>query len=501
MSNSLEKQKAIIVIFGATGDLARRKLYPSIYRLVQNGEISDDFAVIGTARRPWTDETFREKVEESIRHTESSESGQDMADFLSHFYYHALDVNDDTSYQDLAALLTKLELQYDTEGNRIFYLAMAPEYFGVIANNIKAHGMKDSPGWSRLMIEKPFGHNLTSAKELNNEIRKAFDEEQIYRIDHYLGKEMVQNIEVIRFANGIFEHLWNNRFIDNIQVTSSEVLGIEDRIHYYEKSGAVRDMLQNHMLQMVALLAMEPPITLAPEEIRSEKIKAFRAFRKIASDEIDDYFVRGQYGNNGQGKLDSLGYREEDEMLTESNTETYVAGKIMIDNYRWAGVPFYVRTGKRMTQKTTKIVVEFKDIPMNLYYKDKGRKHPNLLVINISPNEGVALYLNAKKAGTGNEAEPINLSYNHDESDGLNTPEAYEKLLYDCMAGDTTNFAHWDEVSLTWDFVDVVLENWKSQEANFPNYPVGSMGPKAANDLLEKDQRHWWSIETGKYHE
>src|SRR5699024_2827419 len=320
--------------------------------------------------------------------------------------------------------------------------------------------MKESEGWTRLMIEKPFGHNLSSARELNNEIRTAFDEEQIYRIDHYLGKEMVQNIEVIRFANGIFEHLWNNRFIDNIQVTSSESIGVEERISYYDTSGAVRDMLQNHMLQMVALLAMEPPITLEPAEIRSEKIKVLRAMRNIHSNEVNDYFVRGQYGNNGEGGADSIGYREEAPELSESNTETYVAGKVMIDNYRWAGVPFYIRTGKRMTQKATKIVVEFKDIPMNLYYKHKEEKHPNLLVINISPEEGITLYLNAKKTGTGNQAKPINLSYNHDKSDGINTPEAYEKLIYDCMVGDTTNFTHWDEVSLTWNFVDTLLEAW-----------------------------------------
>src|SRR5699024_4794995 len=316
-------------------------------------------------------------------------------------------------------MMRVLETKYNTQGNRMFYLAMAPEYFGVIANNLKKHGMKDSPGWTRLMIEKPFGHNLTSARELNNEIRTTFDEDQIYRIDHYLGKEMVQNIEVIRFANGIFEQLWNNRFIDNIQVTSSEALGVEERINYYETSGAVRDMLQNHMLQMVAVLAMEPRITCERAESRSEKIKALGALRKIDTDEVNDYFVRGQYGNNGEGKPDSIGYREEAEELSESNTETYVAGKVMLDNYRWAGVPFYIRTGKRMTKKTTKIVVEFKDIPMNLYYKHKEEKHPNLLVINISPDEGITLYLNAKKTGAGNQAEPINLSYNHDKSDGI----------------------------------------------------------------------------------
>lgn len=498
MSNIWKKPKAVIVIFGATGDLAKRKLYPSIYRLVQNGEISDDFAVVGTARRPWTHEVFRGKVKESISQNETSE--HDLDDFLSHFYYHPLDVSNAASFEEMEELLKSLETAHNTEGNRLFYLAMAPEYFGVIANNLKDHGMKDSEGWTRLMIEKPFGHNLSSARELNNEIRTAFDEEQIYRIDHYLGKEMVQNIEVIRFANGIFEHLWNNRFIDNIQVTSSESIGVEERISYYDTSGAVRDMLQNHMLQMVALLAMEPPITLEPAEIRSEKIKVLRAMRNINSNEVNDYFVRGQYGNNGEDGADSIGYREEAPELHESNTETYVAGKVMIDNYRWAGVPFYIRTGKRMTQKATKIVVEFKDIPMNLYYKHKEEKHPNLLVINISPEEGITLYLNAKKTGTGNQAKPINLSYNHDKSDGINTPEAYEKLIYDCMVGDTTNFTHWDEVSLTWNFVDTLLEAWGKEKADFPNYSVGTMGPKKADELLEKDGNHWWPLNGNTYY-
>lgn len=485
--NNQEKPKATIVIFGATGDLAKRKLFPSIYRLVQNGKIGDDFAVIGTARRPWTNDILREKVKQSIGNNDVSEAELDT--FASHFYYHPFDVTESASYLELEALLQDLEATYQTEGNRIFYLAMAPEFFGTIANNLKDHGMKDSGGWTRLVIEKPFGNDLSSAKELNNEIRAAFDEEQIYRIDHYLGKEMVQNIEVIRFANGIFEHLWNNRFIANIQVTSSEALGVEERATYYDRSGAVRDMMQNHMLQMVALLAMEPPIKLTPEEIRSEKVKVLRALRQMGTENVDDYFVRGQYG---RGPDHHTGYREEAPELAESNTETFVAGKVMIDNYRWAGVPFYIRTGKRMTEKSTQIIVEFEDIPMNLYYKDNTEKHPNLLVINISPNEGITLYLNAKKAGTGNQAQSVRLAYNNDGINGINTPEAYEKLIYDCMIGDTTNFTHWNEVALTWEFVDPILEKWKTTTPDFPNYQAGTMGPETANKLLQQDGFHWW---------
>ncbi|MDY0404591.1 glucose-6-phosphate dehydrogenase [Virgibacillus sp. 179-BFC.A HS] len=485
------KPKAVIVIFGATGDLAKRKLYPSIYRMYRNGKIAD-FAVIGAARRPWTNETLRENVEASVKDLDMND--QDLQAFSSHFYYQPVDVTQSSSYQDLNHLIQELEGAYQTDGNRVFYLAMAPEFFGLIAKNLKAHGLKEGAGWTRLVIEKPFGHDLPSAKQLNKEIRSAFEEEQIYRIDHYLGKEMVQNIEVIRFANGLFEHLWNNRFISNIQITSSESLGVEERARYYDHSGATRDMAQNHMMQMVALLAMEPPINLTTEEVRSEKIKVLRAMRHIKPDEVDDYFVRGQYG---PGEIDGVsvkGYREETDELQHSDTETFVAGKIMIDNYRWAGVPFYIRTGKRMTEKSTKIVVEFRNIPMNLYYEKKEDQHPNLLVINISPEEGVTLYLNAKKDQVGH-AEPIKLAYNNNFTDhGINTPEAYEKLLYDCLLGDATNFTHWDEVALSWSFIDAILAGWRKKQPDFPNYAAGKMGPDASDALLKKDGHHWWPI-------
>ncbi|MBP1971518.1 glucose-6-phosphate 1-dehydrogenase [Virgibacillus natechei] len=490
--NNQQNPKAIIVIFGATGDLAKRKLFPSIYRLYQSGKISEDFAVIGLARRSWSNEILRDKVGESIEDAFSSR--EDLEHFKSHFYYQSFDVTDSGSYQGLNDLILELEGMYHTEGNRIFYLAMAPEFFGTIAINLKTYCLKDNAGWARLVIEKPFGHDLPSAQLLNNQIREAFDEDQIYRIDHYLGKEMVQNIEVIRFANGIFEHLWNNRFISNIQVTSSESLGVEDRARYYDHSGATRDMVQNHMLQMVALLAMEPPIKLTTDEIRSEKIKALRAIRPIKSDEVDESFVRGQYDDGVLNGEQLHGYREEAEELANSNTETYVAGKIMIDNFRWAGIPFYIRTGKRMAEKSINIVVEFKDIPMNLYHQDESDRNPNLLVINIQPNEGITLYLNAKKTGHGSVAQPIQLSYNNNGAHSINTPEAYEKLLYDCMLGDATNFTHWDEVAYSWSYIDSILQAWEKKEPDFPNYASGSMGPKEADELLEKNGHHWWSI-------
>lgn len=487
-----QEPRALIVIFGATGDLAMRKLYPSIFNLCRNGQIDENVAIIGAARKPWNHAEFRQHVLESI--SGKLEANDDPESFLSRFYYQQVDVTDEASYKELHHLVIDLEEKYDTDGNRMFYLAMAPEFFGMIAQRIDRFGLKNSDGWTRLVIEKPFGHDLASAQKLNNEVREAFDEDQIYRIDHYLGKEMVQNIEVIRFANGIFGHLWNNQFISNIQITSSESLGVEERFHFYNQSGAARDMVQNHMLQMLALLAMEPPITLDTDEVRSEKIKVFRAMRRIKPEKVDEYFVRGQYDRGEINGKPVISYQEEHEDLAGSNTETFVAGKIYIDNYRWAGVPFYIRTGKRMAEKAAKIVVEFKNMPMNLYYDEKDKQQPNLLVINVQPEEGVTLHLNAKSNKPGTQAEPIKLSYLYNHKSGMRSPEAYEKLLLDCMLGDATNFTHWDEVALSWAFIDSVIEGWKRKKPNFPNYKAGTMGPDAAHELLEKDGFHWWPI-------
>ncbi len=488
-----EKPTALIMIFGATGDLAKRKLFPSLYRLYQKGKLSERFAVVGVARRALSNEEFQLSVKESIEAASDKNGNHD--EFISHFHYHSHDVTDSSSYLSLKQMASDLDSHYGLGGNRIFYLAMAPEFFGTIAEHLKADGLTDVAGFKRLVIEKPFGHDVESAKQLNKQIRNAFSEDEIYRIDHYLGKEMVQNIEVIRFANAIFEPLWNNRYISNIQLTSSEVLGVEERGRYYETSGALRDMVQNHMLQMVALLAMEPPIRLTTEEIRSEKVKVLRAMRPLEGDAVNEHFVRGQYG---KGKIDEEevpAYRDEPMVDPSSNTETFVAGKLLIDNFRWAGVPIYIRTGKRMETKSTKIVIQFKDIPMNLYYQSEQTLNPNLLVIHIQPGEGISLYLNAKKSGQNVEATPVKLNFANKGIDGINTPEAYEKLLFDCMRGDATNFTHWDEVALSWSFVDKISEVWESEKAeNFPNYESGTMGPREADQLLEKDGFFWWPV-------
>ncbi|MCM3766463.1 glucose-6-phosphate dehydrogenase [Neobacillus niacini] len=482
---------SLIMIFGATGDLATRKLFPSLYRLYDRGRLHK-FAVVGVARRTLSNDSFQQSVKDSV--TAALGEKDNLDEFASHFYYQSHDVADSDSYITLKNFADEIDAHYQLEGNRIFYLAMAPQFFGPIALHLKSDGLTDVKGYKRLVIEKPFGHDLESAKVLNEQIRTAFDEKEIYRIDHYLGKEMVRNIEVIRFANAIFEPLWNNRYISNIQVTSSEVLGVEERGRYYESSGALRDMLQNHMLQMVALLAMEPPISLTTDEVRSEKVRVFRSLRTIEGDEVKNYFVRGQYGEGVIEEKEVPKYRDEPMVDQESNTETFVAGKVMIDNFRWAGVPFYIRTGKRMTTKTTKIVVQFKDIPMNLYYQTEKMLNPNLLVIHIQPEEGITLHLNAKKAGGHLEAQTVKLSFANTGIQAMNTPEGYEKLLYDCMRGDATNFTHWDEVAYSWAFVDKISAVWEQEKAAFPNYQSGSMGPKEADELLEKDGFFWWPV-------
>lgn len=480
------------MIFGATGDLANRKLFPSLYRLFQKKQLSQHFAVIGVARRQLSNDQFQENVKKSVQ--SAIKVNANLDEFASHFYYHSHDVTDSDSYTVLNEMANKIDEQYGTEGNRIFYLAMAPEFFGTIAIHLKQDGLTNVNGFKRLVIEKPFGHDLESARELNDQIRTAFAEEEVYRIDHYLGKEMVQNIEVIRFANAIFEPLWNNRYISNIQITSSETLGVEERGRYYEKSGALRDMVQNHMLQIVALLAMEPPIKLEPREIRSEKVKVLRALRTIQGNKINKYFIRGQYGEGILNGEKVPAYRNEQMVDPNSNTETFVAGKLQIDNFRWAGVPFYIRTGKRMRTKSTKIVIQFKDIPMNLYYQAEQQLNPNLLVIHIQPEEGITLHLNAKKTGQGINATPVKLSYANTGINGYNTPESYERLLYDCMHGDATNFTHWDEVALSWSFVDHISSVWENSIAHFPNYESGTVGPKESDILLAKDGFYWWPI-------
>lgn len=483
--------RAVIVIFGATGDLANRKLYPSLYRLYRNGKLSDNFAVVGVARRPLTNEDFRDNIKKSIAEFKDDEI--DHSAFAEHFHYNPFDAQHLSEYQKLDTFINELDNKHNAGGNRLFYMAMAPNFFGPIAANLKSQGLTDNPGWARLVIEKPFGHNYDTAQQLNDQIGQTFSEDQIYRIDHYLGKQMVQNIEIVRFANSMFEPLWNNQYIANVQITSSEVLGVEERGRYYDESGALRDMVQNHMLQMVSLIAMEPPAKLHPDEVRYEKVKVLRSLRQLDEHNVDDYFVRGQYD---QGKIEGVkvdSYRESNGVEADSNTETFVAGKFMIDNFRWAGVPFYVRTGKRMAKKATEIVIQFKDLPINLY-KDKGDTiDPNLLVIRVQPDEGITMHLNAKKSDYDTTSTPIAMHYNKC-NEQVESPEAYEVLINDCLNGDSTSFVHSDEVALSWKFIDQISKAWEQKKADFPNYASGTNGPKAADILLANDGFQWWNI-------
>ncbi|TOY87367.1 glucose-6-phosphate dehydrogenase [Staphylococcus pseudintermedius] len=482
---------ALITIFGATGDLSHRKLFPSLFHLYQQDNLDERVAIIGIGRRELTNDDFRAQVKSSIQ--EHVQDTKHLDKFMQHVFYQPHDVSDEESYQKLLELSESLDREFSLDGNRVFYLAMAPRFFGVVTDFLKSSGLTNTKGFKRLVIEKPFGSDLKSAEELNEQIRRSFKEEEIFRIDHYLGKDMVQNIEVLRFSNAMFEPLWNNKYISNIQVTSSEVLGVEDRGGYYETSGALKDMVQNHMLQMVALLAMEPPISLNSDDIRAEKVKVLKSLHVLQPDEVRNQFVRGQYDQGFINGQEVKAYREEDKVAADSTTPTFVSGKVEIDNFRWVGVPFYIRTGKRMKRKSIQVVVEFKEVPMNLYYQKDKHLDSNLLVINIQPNEGVSIHLNGKKYVQGIETEPVQLSYAMSAQDKMNTVDAYENLLYDVLKGDATNFTHWEELKSTWKFVDSIQQAWDHFEPEFPNYESGTNGPLDSDLLLSRDGFKWWN--------
>ena len=483
----MQEQKVLITFFGATGDLASRKLYPALFRLFQKGFIRNHFAVIGTARREWTDEHFREVVVKSVQSL--TEDINQAEEFASHFYYQAHNVTDTHHYVVLKELSEKLDQQYGIEGNRIFYLAMAPSFFGTITQHLKDEALLTENGYNRLIIEKPFGKDYESAQILNEQLRHSFDENQIYRIDHYLGKEMIQNITAVRFANRVFETMWNRNHIDNVQITLAEQVGVEERGGYYETSGALRDMVQNHILQILALVAMEPPQSF--EAVRQNKINVLEQLRHYSPEEVSKNFVRGQYGPSLDGSLP--GYRQDQNVSDDSNMETYVAGKVFIDNERWKDVPFYVRTGKSLNSKTTVIDVVFKEAESPLFeHETKGKCPSNRISIHITPKEGFCFVINSKAVGNSYGLQTSHLEKIFDKSFGLSSPEAYERLILDCMEGDMTNFTHWEEVAASWKFVDRIRQAWDNEASvQFPNYPAGSSGPQESFDLLAQDGRCW----------
>ena len=483
----MQEQKVLITFFGATGDLASRKLYPALFRLFQKGFIRNHFAVIGTARREWTDEHFREVVVKSVQSL--TEDVNQAEEFASHFYYQAHNVTDTHHYVVLKELSEKLDQQYGIEGNRIFYLAMAPSFFGTITQHLKDEALLTDHGYNRLIIEKPFGKDYESAQILNEQLRHSFDENQIYRIDHYLGKEMIQNITAVRFANRVFETMWNRNHIDNVQITLAEQVGVEERGGYYETSGALRDMVQNHILQILALVAMEPPQSF--EAVRQNKINVLEQLRHYSPEEVAKNFVRGQYGPSLDGSLP--GYRQDQNVSDDSNMETYVAGKVFIDNERWKDVPFYVRTGKSLNSKTTVIDVVFKEADSPLFeHETKGKCPSNRISIHITPKEGFCFVINSKAVGNSYGLQTSHLEKIFDKNFGLSSPEAYERLILDCMEGDMTNFTHWEEVAASWKFVDRIRQAWDAESSvQFPNYPAGSSGPQESFDLLAQDGRCW----------
>ena len=483
----MQEQKVLVTFFGATGDLASRKLYPALFRLFQKGFIRNHFAVIGTARREWTDEHFREVVVKSVQSL--TEDVNQAEEFASHFYYQAHNVTDTHHYVVLKELSEKLDQKYGIEGNRIFYLAMAPSFFGTITQHLKDEALLTENGYNRLIIEKPFGKDYESAQILNEQLRHSFDENQIYRIDHYLGKEMIQNITAVRFANRVFETMWNRNHIDNVQITLAEQVGVEERGGYYETSGALRDMVQNHILQILALVAMEPPQSF--EAVRQNKINVLEQLRHYSPEEVSKNFVRGQYGPSLDGNLP--GYRQDQNVSDDSNMETYVAGKVFIDNERWKDVPFYVRTGKNLDSKTTVIDIVFKEADSPLFENEtKGKCPSNRISIHITPKEGFCFVINSKAVGNSYGLQTSHLEKIFDKNFGLNSPEAYERLILDCMEGDMTNFTHWEEVAASWKFVDRIRQAWDNEASvQFPNYPAGSSGPQESFDLLAQDGRCW----------
>ena len=495
---------SVLVIFGATGDLTRRKLLPALYRLAQQRLIASEFAILGTARPTMTDDEFRAAMQAAI-----AEFGPDVRpdeaawqSFAQRIYYRGGEFNDAALYAELKSKLEAIDQEYDTQGNRIFYLATAPDNFGLIAKQLGAAGIA-RPGkttgratnskkpWTRIIVEKPFGHDLESARTLNKTLASVFDESQIYRIDHYLGKETVQNLLVFRFANSIFEPLWNRQYIDHIQITNAETIGVEGRGGYYEKAGALRDMIQNHVFQVTSLIAMEPPVSLSANGVRNEKIKAMQSVRPLVAAGINEFAARGQYGPGTVLGDTVAGYREEPGVDSNSSTETFAALKLYFDNWRWSGVPFYIRSGKRLQKHITEIAINFKEVPHRLFDDSDSPLQPNVLVIRIQPNEGISLRFGAKLPGQALRIRAVNMDFRYGSSFGVKPPEAYERLLLDCMLGDSTLYARRDMVERGWEIVTPILEAWKKPAADLPNYEAGSWGPQAAFALIKRDGREW----------
>lgn len=484
----------VFIIFGGTGDLTNRKLMPAVYNLIKDGLLPEHFAVLAVGRKDKTQEGYKEEIKNSIikysRNEFHDEIWQKMAQLVTYF---KMDFTDPGQYRTLSDFLESYEMKFQTNGNRIFYLAVAPEFFETIIHGIhESNLVRPAADFSRVVIEKPFGKDLLTARSLNQKILQVFPEKSIYRIDHYLGKEMIQNILVLRFCNFIFESVWNNKYIDHVQITLSETLGVESRGAYYEKSGAMRDMVQNHILQILSLIAMEPPVNLKMDSIRNEKLKVLEAMEEISDEFLEKNVIFGQYGSGEQEGILVPGYREEKNVDPASETETFVALKLHIDNFRWAGTPFYIRTGKRLAKQSGEIVIQFKEMPGVLYYKDVYEQTPNLLCIKFQPGNGVRFSFNTKDFSVHNGIVATQMETGGNTPGQGNTPEAYERLIYDIIRGDGTLFSRWDEVEAAWTVADKLIQYREQKKSSFPNYQAGTMGPDRAKELLTQDGRKWW---------
>jgi len=486
-------ENQILIIFGASGDLTKRKLIPALYALEIQNLLPEKFAIIGASRTEMSDENFREAMNEGLQKY-SNENDKSMADnFLKKIFYQGVNADEPGTYKKLAVKLSDLQKSLGIGANSIYYLSTPPSLYGVIPKNLAINNLNDQTnGWKRVIVEKPFGYNLQSAIELNAILENDWLEDQIYRIDHYLGKETVQNVLVTRFTNGIFEPLWNRNYVDHVEITSAESIGVEKRGGYYEGSGALRDMIQNHLLQVVGLIGMEPPSSMQPDAIRNETVKVFQSLRPFKEGDISKSTIRGQYLSATIRGTVVKGYREESGVDPNSKTETYAALKFFIDNWRWGGVPFYVRTGKYLPTRVSEAVIHFKPTPHYLFSRNAATEPCNQLVIRIQPDEGILIKFGMKTPGAGFDVQNVNMDFHYSDLSNQRIPEAYERLLLDCMTGDSTLYARNDAVISTWKFLDPVLNAWKN-DAAIPvyGYPAGTWGPEQADGLVKEHGTTW----------
>ncbi|MEM8873188.1 MAG: glucose-6-phosphate dehydrogenase [Planctomycetota bacterium] len=490
-----------IVIYGASGDLAKLKLIPALYELLREGLLPDSFALVGYSRTKMSHDEFRDRCREAVT-TNARSAKSDAVDekllekLCANAYYHPGGYDDLDRFDALKAFLEELDEKHGTQGNRLFYLSTPPSAFAPVVSTLGERGLivrgDNHESWQRVIIEKPFGTDLATALELNEQLLGVLDETQIFRIDHYLGKETVQNLMVARFANSIFEPLWTYRYVDHVQITVAESVNADDRAGYYDRSGALRDMVQNHIFQLLALTAMEPPANLDAKSIRDEKVKVFRSIRPIAPREVDEHAVRGQYGPGEAGGKQTAGYKNADGVDPSSQTETFAALKVYIDNWRWNGTPFYIRTGKALKQKLSEIVVRFRQPPQTLFGKTcETPVFANDLIIRVAPEEGMTLLINGKVPGGQMQIKEVALDFNYSETFNKQPPEAYERLIHDAIVGDQTLFIRGDEAEAAWRVIDPILEGWKKHAKPPQEYEPGGWGPKASDDLLSADDRTW----------